>query len=460
MALPAPGHALAERYAAWVETLSSDDIPDAVRVVVGRQLRDVTGLCVAARQSSYVTALREACEDPGACTMIGHAGSASVAEAALVNGTAAHGEDYDDTFEGTPVHAGAVIVPAVLAACEKHARSGGDVLKGIATGVELMCRMALVTPGAIHRAGFHPTAVIGTLGATAGVGAALGLPAAQIASALGIAGSLAAGIIEYLAEGTWTKRLHAGWAAQCGLRAAMLARAGFAGPRTVLDGAHGFFRAFSNGDVEPDFAPLNVDLGSRWLAGDIAFKPYACGTMAQPFIDCALSLRESGLAAEEITAIECNVGEGTVHRLWEPLDEKRRPPNGYAAKFSVPYCIAVAYFDGAAGLQQFADERVTDPRVRDLAARIAYRIDPQDEYPANYSGHLEVRLTDGTKREFRQPHLRGGRREPLSDSELSDKFRANARFGDWEEARVDAAEAVVEGLLGAGELSALSSLRG
>jgi 2-methylcitrate dehydratase PrpD len=292
------------------------------------------------------------------------------------------------------------------------------------------------------------------------VGAALGLPAAQIASALGIAGSLAAGIIEYLAEGTWTKRLHAGWAAQCGLRAAMLARAGFAGPRTVLDGAHGFFRAFSNGDVEPDFAPLNVDLGSRWLAGDIAFKPYACGTMAQPFIDCALSLRESGLAAEEITAIECNVGEGTVHRLWEPLDEKRRPPNGYAAKFSVPYCIAVAYFDGAAGLQQFADERVTDPRVRDLAARIAYRIDPQDEYPANYSGHLEVRLTDGTKREFRQPHLRGGRREPLSDSELSDKFRANARFGDWEEARVDAAEAVVEGLLGAGELSALSSLRG
>ena len=460
MTLPAPGHALAERYAAWIETLSSDDIPDAVRAVVRRQLRDVTGLCVAARQSSYIAALREACEDPGACTMIGHAAPASAAEAALVNGTAAHGEDYDDTFEGTPVHAGAVIVPAVLAACEKHARSGGDVLKGIAVGVELMCRMALVTPGAIHRAGFHPTAVIGTLGATAGVGAALGLPAAQIASALGIAGSLAAGIIEYLAEGTWTKRLHAGWAAQCGLRAATLAKAGFAGPRTVLDGTHGFFRAFSNGDVEPDFAPLTADLGGRWLAGNIAFKPYACGTMAQPFIDCALALREAGLEVADITAIECDVGEGTVHRLWEPLEEKRRPPNGYAAKFSVPYCIAVAYFDGAAGLEQFTDARVTDPRVRDLAQRIAYRVDPKDEYPANYSGHLDVRLTDGTAREFRQPHLRGGRHGPLSDAELAEKFRANARFGGWEEARIADAGAVIEGLLDGSGISSLSSLRG
>jgi 2-methylcitrate dehydratase PrpD len=227
-----------------------------------------------------------------------------------------------------------------------------------------------------------------------------------------------------------------------------------------LDGTHGFFRAFCNGEVEPDFAPLNADLGRRWFAGNIAFKPYACGTMAQPFIDCAVALRKSGLEAADITAIECKVGEGTVHRLWEPVAEKRRPPNGYAAKFSVPYCIAVAYFDGAAGLEQFADERVTDPRVRDLAQRIAYRIDPEDEYPANYSGHLDVRLTDGTAREFRQPHLRGGRREPLSDSELAVKFRANARFGGWDATRIEDAEAVVESLLEGAGPSALSSLRG
>ena len=148
----------------------------------------------------------------------------NAAGAAFVNGTAAHGEDFDDTFEGGPVHAGAVIVPAVLAACERHNPDGRMALIGIAVGTEVLCRLSLVVPKAVHKAGFHPTAVFGAMGAAAGVGAALGLNARQIVDALGIAGSMAGGIIEYLAEGAWTKRLHAGWAAQSGIRAALLAR--------------------------------------------------------------------------------------------------------------------------------------------------------------------------------------------------------------------------------------------
>jgi 2-methylcitrate dehydratase PrpD len=168
---------------------------------------------------------------------------------------------------------------------------------------------------------------------------------------------------------------------------------------------------------------------------NIAFKPYACGTMAQPFIDCAIRLGERGVTAEQIRAIECNVGEGTVHRLWEPALEKHAPSTAYSAKFSVPYCIAVGVLDGAAGLAQFTEERVADPAVRALAAKVGYRIDPANEYPANYSGHLRTTLENGEVIEIEQPHLRGGRREPLSQAELEAKFFANAAHGGWPEAR-------------------------
>src|SRR5690349_12541011 len=173
-------------------------------------LIDVAGLCVAARKSEYVLAAVRSWESGGACTAIGHARALDSGGAAFVNGTAAHGEDFDDTFEGGPVHAGAVVVPAVLAVSERDYLKGADALAGIAVGCELMCRASLVAPKRIHKAGFHPTAVLGALGAAAGVATALRLPPAQWVNALGIVGSLASGIIEYLAEGAWTKRLHPG----------------------------------------------------------------------------------------------------------------------------------------------------------------------------------------------------------------------------------------------------------
>src|SRR5262245_15779599 len=254
----------------------------------------------------------------------------SAAGAAFVNGTAIHGEDFDDTFEGGPVHAGAVIVPAVLAACERHKPDGPSALMGVAVGVETMCRLSLVAPTLTHKAGFHPTAIFGAMGATAGIGAALGLNAHQLVDAFGSVGSMASGIIEYLAEGAWTKRFHPGWAAQSGLRAALLGRAGFVGPRTVFEGVHGLFNGFAH-TKEGDYAALTGDFGARWVTETLAFKPYPCGTMTHPYIDCARRLRARGIAADAIEELVCEVGEGTVHRLWDPLADKRRPPNGYAA---------------------------------------------------------------------------------------------------------------------------------
>ena len=375
-------------------------------------------------------------ESSGACTAIGHARALDSGGAAFVNGTAAHGEDFDDTFEGGPVHAGVVIVPALLAAAERHRLAGPDLLFGLAVGTEVMCRASLVAPKRIHKAGFHPTAVLGAMGAAAGVAAAMRFDDAAFASAQGIAGSMASGIIEYLAEGTWTKRMHPGWAAQAGLRAAALARAGFSGPRTVWEGTHGFLHAFAN-TTEGAWDRLTGEFGTRWVMADIAFKPYACGTMIHPYIDCARRLAAGGLRAADIAAIECETAEGIVHRLWEPLVNKRRPPNGYAAKFSIPYCVAYGLLRGPVGLEAFGEDTVKDAALVALAQKVAYRIDPANPYPDEFTGHLRVTLADGRVVEERQGHFRGGHHEPLPHAEIEEKFRANCAYGGWPAGRAE-----------------------
>ena len=425
-----PTRAVAEELADGIARLEPDRLPPAVREKCADLLLDVIGLCVTARQQDYVASAIAGWDDDGPCTVIGHRRTLSSAGAAFVNGTAAHGEDFDDTFEGGPVHAGAVVVPAVLAACERHHPHGPAALLGIAVGVEVLCRLSTVIPKAVHKAGFHPTAVFGTMGAAAGVGAALGLPARGIVDALGVAGSMASGIIEYLAEGTWPKRMHAGWAAQSGVRAALMARGGFAGPRTVFEGRHGLYRAFAP-TVPPDFAPLLDGLGHGWVMPSVAFKPYACGTMTQPFIDCARRLAGEGIRAADVRDIECEVAGGTVPRLWEPLASKHRPPTPYAAKFSTPFCMAVGFFDGKAGLAQFTEARIADPAVLALASTIRYTIDPANPYPRKFTGHLRATLADGSSREYRQPYMRGGTRDPLLAVELEAKFLDNAIYGGW-----------------------------
>jgi 2-methylcitrate dehydratase PrpD len=296
-----------------------------------------------------------------------------------------------------------------------------------------MCRLSTVAPTLTHKAGFHPTAVFGAMGAAAGVGAALKLSPRQLVDALGTVGSMASGIIEYLAEGAWTKRLHAGWAAQSGLRAALLGRAGFLGPRTVFEGTHGFFHGFAN-TTAGDYGAIAGDFGKRWVTETLAFKPYPCGTMTHPYIDCARRLG-ARIRAEDVVEMVCEVGEGTVHRLWEPLAAKQKPANGYAGKFSTPYCIAAGFLRGNVGLGDFSDTAVKDPAVLALAAEIRYAIDPNNPYPKNFTGHIRVRLRDGSVVEERQPYMRGGAQEPLTRKDIEEKFLLNARHGGWSEAR-------------------------
>ncbi len=172
---PLPRTAIAETLAQKIGALDPARLPAALKQKCEDLAVDVVGLCLTARNEDYVEASLAGWDDDGPCTAIGHARTLSAAGAAFVNGTAAHGEDFDDTFEGGPVHAGAVIVPAVLAACERHHPAGRSALLGVAVGAEVMCRLSLVAPMRTHKAGFHPTAIFGAMGAAAVVAAALGL---------------------------------------------------------------------------------------------------------------------------------------------------------------------------------------------------------------------------------------------------------------------------------------------
>lgn len=429
----------------WAAGLTVDAVPQEVRRAVADSVLDTIGLSVAVTETDYGRAIRNAAATDGPCTVFGTADRRHPHDAALINGTTSHGEDFDNTFEGCPVHSGAVVVPAVFAAGEAHGLAADRVALGIAAAMELTNRLGAVAQKGVHSQGFHPTSVLGTMGAAFGVAVARGASAVQIRDALGVAASMSSGIIEYLADGTWTKRMHPGWAAQSGLRAADMGIAGFRGPVSVFEGTHGLFKAFAP-SVTPDFSILTDDLGLRWLAADVAFKPYACGTMTQPFIDCAVRLARRGIRPEDVAEIVCKVGEGTVHRLWEPLALKQSPPTPYAAKFSGPYTVAAGLVFGGAGLAEFTEASLADPAVRAVAGKVRYVVDPDNEYPANYTGDVEIRLTNGEIVSDHQGQLRGGTREPMSRDELVAKCAANLAFGGWQGAAADRVAAFADGL--------------
>jgi 2-methylcitrate dehydratase PrpD len=350
-------------------------------------------------------------------TLIGGKTEVAAANAVLANGTLAHGLDFDDTRADAIVHTGSVAVPTALAVGEAVGASGRAVVEAMLVGVEVMCRVGLAVPGKFHTRHFHPTALSGSFAAAATAGKLYGLTEDQLVRAFGICGSQASGIIQYLADGSWTKRFHPGWAAHAGVVAALLAQAGFTGPERVFEGRQGFYQAFAGGYDEPRMEHLLEGLGKVWEVEHLTFKPYPCGSIAHPYMDCALRLRaQHAIRPDQIAEIHCRTAQGPVPRLWEPL----------AAKFSLPYLVALMLVKGRAGLAEFTDEAVQDEAVLGVAATVHYELDPTIDYPRQFVGHVRIRLTDGRVVEERQDHPRGGPDFPMTREELEAKFRGNA----------------------------------
>lgn len=406
------------------------DVPPAVVEKAKLVFLDTLGIALASSTMDFgLMAINVARKlgGPKASLLIGTSDRVAAANAVIANGTLAHGLDYDDTLEEAIVHTGCCAGITALAAGEEVGATGAAVLEAAIVGTEVLCKVGLVAPGKFHARGFHPTAICSTFGAAAAAGKLYGLNVNQWVDAFGLCGSQSSGIIEYLADGTWTKRIHPGWSAHGGVIATLLAKEGFRGPAKVLEGTHGFFSAFG-GKNDYDFEKI-LELGQRWEIPRLTFKSYPCGSISHPYMDCALRIKQKHSPhPDQIMEVICRTAEGPVHRLWEPLANKQKPVSSYGAKFSLPYSIAVMLIRGRAGLEEFSESAIRDHELLALAAKVRYEVDPKIDYPRHFEGHVQVKMQDGHVFTEDQLHPRGGYEDPLPPEEVDTKFRANARL--------------------------------
>ena len=419
-----------------VSTMESGAPPN-VRTSAKQRILDILGLQAAALHlDTSGAALRfvaaQGCK-PSA-HVVGTSARTSPAWAAFANGVLAHSLDYDDTHMPSIVHPSATVVPAGLAAAQFHDVSGPAVLDAVAVGIEVVVRLAMAgydhttKDSAFFTHGQHATSICGAIGAAVTASLIGGATREAVTDAIGVATSMASGIIEANRTGGTVKRLHCGWAAHAGLTAADLVDVGFTGPSTALEGRFGFFEAFLHGAA--DQSQVTRELGQRWAVPDIAFKPYPANHFTHTGFDAASRLRERGLQADDIAEAVLGVAPSTVRTIGEPLELKQRPETGYQAQFSGPYMVALGLLGGSglgAGLADFTDEVAQEPRRRALMSRI--RVEPNETcatiYPYEFPAVLWVRTHRGE--EFTEEALvnRGGRQNPLSEVELHQKFRDN-----------------------------------
>ncbi len=413
--------------------------PPEVIADASRRVRDVIGNSLAAldtdaaRIASQLAGEMSGTEEATAFS----GGSMPAASAALVNGTLAHALDFDDTHLPSILHPSASVVPAALSVAERLDRSGATLTEAVAIGDEIAIRLGMagfdpeLGNSIFFERGLHATSICGTIGAAAAAAYLMGLDAAGVGHAIGVAASMGAGLLEANRTGGSVKTLHCGWAAHAGVMAADLARLGLTGPPTVIEGRFGFLQAYLG--ERADAGSVLSRLGHEWTVTTTFFKPYPSNHFTHAVIDCALQLREL-VQPHEIERVEVGVPGPVMRTIAEPLEQKARPATGYAAKFSGPYTFAAALLGGGGlgvYLDDFTDAAAADPRRLELASRVQLMADDECSaiYPHQFPAVARVALQGGEARQVKVLVNRGGPQNPLSDDELRMKFLMNAGRG-------------------------------
>jgi 2-methylcitrate dehydratase PrpD len=412
----------AEQLAEWSSDLRFERIPDEVSAAAKLHILDAVGCGLAALALDQLGAARAVALELGGepeASALGLPRRVGAGPAALANGSLMHALDFDDTHEVALVHSSAVVAATVLAVGEARGASGAEALAAAVAGYEISSRIGLASPGALHRRGFHPTSVCGVFAAAAAAARLRGLSAEQTTNALGIAGSQASGLMEFLADGSQTKPLHAGWAAFAGITAAALAAHGATGPASVLEGRFGLLASHLG---EFDESALTAGLGTRWETTQIAFKPYPSCHCTHAVLD---AVANAGIGPEDAGEIVALVpGEVAVGLVLEPAERKLRPATVYDAKFSLPYCIGALLVRGELGLESFTAEAIADERILAIAAGVSYEV-VEFEGGNDLSGGVRATVA-GRPVEATVLRPRGGPANPIEDEELWAKFRRNA----------------------------------
>jgi 2-methylcitrate dehydratase PrpD len=411
--------------------LNSKDVTSEVVERAKYLLLDYLGVTIAGsltESSQPVYRMLARPSPSGDCSVIGTALQTSPEWAALANGTAAHSLELDDTHQAGSLHPGVVMFSVAIALSEIQAGiDTGQFVAAIVAGYEVASRLAMALQPKFHyELGFHPTSTCGVFGAAVTAAKLLRLSEEQMASAVGIAGSMAAGSLEFLADGTWTKRLHPGLAAQNGILAAKLAAEGFQGPTTIIEGRDGFLAGYSR-KSKP--ALVTKNLGKDFEILRTSIKPHACCRYMQSPIDGLIDLAVThDIHPEQVEQVAISVLEAGWPLVCLPRKRKYAPSNVVDAQFSMPFGAAVALTDRSAGLDQFTGENFHSPRIKNLMRKVILKKDKRIEknFPEEWPAIVNVRLKDGKQFEKRVLYPKGDPENPLTWKELSAKFHSLA----------------------------------
>ena len=418
---------IAEELAAWAT--GEITTPSSVRASAIRHLADGFGVALAAVRhdaAGPAVSVARGLGGPPEATIIGGGDERVGAPAAgLANGTLVHALDFDDTHAGGLVHATAVVLPAAFAVGQERGASGREVLDAAVVGYEVVCRVAAAAPHRFHARGLHATLAAGVFSSAAVAARLAGLTPEQTTSALGIAGSQAGGLLAFLGTGASTKQLHPGMASQAGILAARLAEAGATGPETVFDGPNGLYDALVGGEADP--ASITKDLGSRWETERIGIKPYPVCQLSHATIDAVAAARaRHPFRADEVAAIEADVHPDSAGVVCDDSRDLARPASVYAAKFSLPWCVAAYVVDDGLGLDAFSAEQLVRPEVEELARRVTWRRTEATVPAADAPGRVRITLADGTVVEGEVARSGGGPDQPRSFEQVVAKAVENA----------------------------------
>ncbi|MFQ5765275.1 MAG: MmgE/PrpD family protein, partial [Rhodospirillales bacterium] len=341
--------------------------------------------------------------------------TADARTAAFVNGAAAHTIEFDDIFRDALYHPGAPVIAAALALAQARGRDGAHLIRSVIAGYEVSNRIGLAVIPA-HYEYWHTTGTVGTFGAAAAASAALGLDGGKTLHALANAGTLAAGLQQAFRGDAMAKPLHPAHAAETGVTLALAAEQGVTGVADILDGERGFGNAMSR-DVDWEAA---ADLGHDFTITRTTFKNHAACGHAHAAIDGVLALRkEHGLRPDQVAAIRA----GTFQKALEIVGNKA-PKTVFEAKFSLPYCAAIALMTGSVRMDAFDPKRLDDPVLRGLMEKVAITVDPEIDagFPTRRAARIAIETTDGRTLEHYSPTRKGDPDNPLTDDELKEKF--------------------------------------
>jgi 2-methylcitrate dehydratase PrpD len=423
--------ALAGRLSAWVTRIRFEDLPPDVVATTKLRILDVLGLALAGAETRLGRAIKAgavAMSSSGPAHLVGSGEAVGVMTAAFANAALPQVLEYDDTHNESIVHMSSPSVASALALSETQPVSGPDLILAIAVANEISCRVGSVAPGQFHRRGFHPTGLFAPFGVAYGAGKVLGLDADALTSAAGTCGSNAAGLLECWVDGTDTKFLHSGWAAQSGTGAALLARAGVTGPARVLEGRFGLFAShLQDPATSKNFDRVAEGLGTEWESRHSSFKPFPAAHVLHPYISAVLRLRHAHqIAPADVARIECPVAEFNVGIVCEPEAEKCAPASQAHGRVCLQYTLAEALWSGELGKNAYGDAMRLHPGVLALARLVEYTVDPTFPGPGRFKGAVRITLRDGRVFSEVEEYNRGSEENPMSHEELRAKFDDNA----------------------------------